>query len=522
MTSLTSQDLVDAGWPDQEDVLEPIRAEALILEAKGIEDRKYLLKLLERRFPKPDLRLRLRAEPLPFAEAIEATNPVDEKNLGAVRRFMKELMACPVIEAGAIMPDACPAGGAPANIPVGGAVAARNAILPGGHGSDICCSMYATIFREGGETEAMLDQLVASTRFGPGGRPPGERIPHPVNDEPVWNNRFLSGLQDHARAHMADQGDGNHFAFLGRMELGEEALCRLEETGHDELARAIRDHGNKGEWRVLVTHHGSRGLGAHVYKRGLQAAIKQTAKVASDIPEAACWLDVRTEEGADYWDALQYIGRWTLANHQSIHARFLERSGGVPVTAFGNQHNFVWKRGDLYLHGKGATPAWNDAAGRPLLGLIPLNMASPILLVLGRDNSEFLSFAPHGAGRNVSRRTLIRQFRRKDGSYDQQAMDQALEAAVEGIGVRWFQGRADYSEGPLGYKPAEQVRAQIDQFGLAEVIAEIQPLGSVMAGNGPGRDEEILTPKQKRQIQHRSDRRKLRQTLRPDSWDEEV
>ncbi len=518
---LTQQELVEAGWPDDSEVLEQILREATELNDKGISDPKYLVKLLERRFPKPDTRMVMREKPLPFREAIEATNPVDEKNLKLVRRYMRELMACPVVEAGAIMPDACPAGNAPAHIPVGGAIAAKNAILPGGHGSDICCSMHATFFSGGGECDAMLDALVDSTRFGPGGRVGADRVSSPVNDEPVWTNPFLSGLQDHARAHMADQGDGNHFAFLGTVAFAEECLQRLEAAGYRELVRSIRERDQEQELRVLVSHHGSRGLGAHVFKRGMQAAIKETAKIAAGVPDAAAWLSMDSEKGADYWAALQYVGRWTKANHEAIHHRFLEEANAKSITAFGNEHNFVWKRGDLFLHGKGATPAWNDAKGRPLLGLIPLNMASPILMVLGRDNPDYLSFAPHGAGRNLSRRALVRQFRRKDGSFDSDALEQELKNSTKDIEVRWYLGKADISESPIGYKPAEQVRAQIDQFGLADVVAQIEPLGSVMAGRSLGRDDEILTPKQHRQIQHRADRRKLRQQLRSNDWDVE-
>ena len=87
--------------------------------------------------------------------------------------------------------------------------------------------------------------------------------------------------------------------------------------------------------------------------------------------------------------------------------------------------------------------------------------------------------------------------------------------------MRWFCGGPDLSGTPIAYKNAEQVKAQIEQFGLAEVVAEIQPLGCIMAGDSGvswrKRKEEELTPKQKRQIQHRADRRKNRQDLR-DGW----
>lgn len=99
-------------------------------------------------------------------------------------------------------------------------------------------------------------------------------------------------------------------------------------------------------------------------------------------------------------------------------------------------------------------------------------MAETILVTLGRDNAEFLSFAPHGAGRNRSRTSTLRAFRKANG-----------EAATRGLDIRWYCCRPDLTESPLGYKPAAQVREQIERFGLAEVAAEIVPLGCVMAGD---------------------------------------
>lgn len=518
MPMFTGQDLVEAGWPEEE--VPQLLAEVEALEAKGIPNPKYILKLLERKFPKPDKRRLMRETPLAFGEAIAPVTPADENNIASVRRLMSQLMCCPVVEAGAIMPDACPAGNAPATIPVGGVIAVRNAILPGAHSSDICCSLLGTFFSAEADVSEMMDHLMDSTRFGPGGRPEEDRVDHPVIHEDVWNNKFLAGLKSHAEAHMADQGDGNHFAFLGKVSFSPEALDAMEAAGQQAFARSIREKlGAKSECYALVTHHGSRGLGAQLYKRGMAAALKQTEKLARDIPDAAAWLSLDTEQGQDYWEALQYVGRWTRANHESIHQRFLERASATALApSLSTEHNFVWRRGDLFLHGKGATPAWKDESGHPLLGLIPLNMKNPILLVLGKDNTDYLSFAPHGAGRNFSRRATLNQFKRKDGTMDLAAMNQEIDRSVAGLDVRWYLGKADFSECAPAYKPSAQVRSQIEQFGLADVVAEIEPLGSIMAGRAPSRDEEPLTPKQKRQIQHRADRRKLRQNLRHGDW----
>lgn len=526
MPIVTAQDLIEAGWPPGPQfpaLLAALRG----YEERGISDPAYLMKLLERNFERPDPKLTPREASLPFSEAIEATCDRDEKNLESVRRAMDQLLRTPVIEGGAVMPDACPAGAGEAVIPVGGAITVRNAILPAAHSADICCSMYATVFRCDQNTGEMLDSLMASTRFGFGGRKTEDRHHHPVLEESVWSNPFLKGLEEHAAMHLADQGDGNHFAYLGKLRLNRGLIDALDQAGHDDIARKLNDAagGSKSlddtdgaTFYTLVTHHGSRGLGAQVYQRGHKAALKETDRIARGIPKAAAWLDTESEIGRDYWDALQYVSRWTRANHQSIHARFLERSGARRVTEFGNEHNFVWNRGDHFLHGKGATPAWKDDAGRPLLGLIPLNMAEPILVTLGRDNAEFLSFAPHGAGRNQSRTATLREFRKANKETDDKAIARAIAKSTRGLDIRWYYGRGDLTESPIGYKSAAQVRGQIEQFELADIVAEVTPLGCIMAGDsGPApwmkKREQELTPKQKRQIVHRSDRRKLRQHL---------
>src|SRR3546814_2311088 len=88
---------------------------------------------------------------------------------------MVELMRVPTIVAGAVLPDACPAGSAPGTIPVGGVAAAKNAIHPGMHSADICCSMAFTNL---GSTDPrqVLDAAMGLTHFGGGGRSDGRQI----------------------------------------------------------------------------------------------------------------------------------------------------------------------------------------------------------------------------------------------------------------------------------------------------------------------------------------------------------
>lgn len=501
-------DLLMLGYPPGK-ILNVMLERLAEYESRGIEDAKYALKLLKRDFGPPPQRMAMREVALPHAEAMEAEGKDEHENLYAVRRHMRELLRAPVISAGAILPDACPMGGKVASIPVGGAIAVENAIIPSAHSADICCSMFATFYEARTTVSAELDALTSCTRFGTGHRHLDSLVPDPVHDEDVWCNPFLVGLRERACLHMADQGDGNHFAYLGEITVTPEMIALLRLTGYQDLATSL-DGGEGKTWRVLVTHHGSRGLGAHVYKRGQIAAMKHVARKASGIPESVAWLDARSGEGPAYWEALQYVAMWTKANHRSIHRRFLERIGARGAAEIANEHNFVWQRGDTFFHGKGATPAWKDEKGRPLLGLIPLNMAEPVLIVLGADNSEFLSFAPHGAGRNLSRTAMRRRYA------NPHAAAAAIERGTKDIDVRWYLGKPDLGETPVAYKDAAKVKEQIAKFGLAQVIGEIRPLGCIMAGDS-GRSwrdkEEELTPKQIRQIGHRSERRRVKNGL---------
>lgn len=447
-------------------------ARAQELDRAGI-DYETIFEQLTVEFPAPPPKIHLAATGSTLTEAITPITDIEITNLEKVRITMNELLRVPVVYAGALMPDTCPAGSEAATIPVGGAIKVHNAIIPGAHSADVCCSMFATFYSSNVPIQQELETLRSVTRFGPGGRHPDNRVHHPVLLEKVWDNRFLKGLEELAAKHISDQGDGNHFAYIGEVMVDSEMTSNLLDAGYDYLAKTLQI----GKlYRVLVTHHGSRGLGAAVYKRGKEVAIKMTAEIAEGIPDQGAWIPFDTDAGQEYWEALQYCSRWTVANHRSIHERFLKAGGNLEASiSLGNEHNFVWKRGEYFYHGKGATPAWNDEYDRPKLGLIPLNMSEPILLVLGSNNEKFLSFAPHGAGRNLSRTEL------KKGMTESEEV--SIDKSTDGIHVLWYSGVPDISETPIAYKNAVTVRSQIEDFGLARVVAEIMPLGCIMAGH---------------------------------------
>lgn len=385
----------------------------------------------------------MRTVAAPYAVALDAETELERENAAAVLEHMDHLMRVPTISAGAVMPDACPSGHAPGTIPVGGVVACRDAIHPGFHSADICCSVAITVLRDEIDLASLLDAVQAVTHFGPGGRANPPPLPTPVAAR-ITANAFTSDLISRAIGDFSSQGDGNHFTFVGR----------LRSTGQP----------------AIVTHHGSRGFGAALYKKGMQAAQRHTAKVAPAVPKHNAWLKANSAAGQAYWDALQIVREWTRANHIVIHDQAIARVAARIDRRFWNEHNFVFQRADgLFYHGKGATPSFKGFSADDVgLTLIPLNMAEPVLVTAHRDNPDTLGFAPHGAGRNQSRAAYLRENRPE---------------IPEGLDVRFFCGQPDLSELPGAYKNARAVREQIGRYGLAEVVDHVDPFGCIMAGD---------------------------------------
>ena len=383
---------------------------------------------------------------------IRAEDAHEAENLASVERHMAELMRVPTIVAGAVMPDACPAGTATGTIPVGGVIAAREAIHPGMHSADICCSMAVSVL---GDIDPIpvLDAGMKLSHFGGGGRPYSHemRVPEALMEE-FSANRFLAMTTDAASKHFGTQGDGNHFFYVGR----------VASTGQV----------------ALVTHHGSRKPGALLYKAGIDLAESHRRRLSPETPAHNAWIPSETDDGREYWAALQLMRTWTKKNHFAIHDAVARHLGTKVKDRFWNEHNFVFRKSDgLFYHAKGATPAWSDfAPDSSGLMLIPLNMAEPILIARGLDAENGLGFAPHGAGRNFSRSAYMRRHAGKTEA-------QMVAEQTKGIDARFFCGNPDVSELPGAYKDAAAVRRQIAEFGLAEIVDTIEPVGCIMAGD---------------------------------------
>ncbi|MEM9544711.1 MAG: RtcB family protein [Bacteroidota bacterium] len=401
---------------------------------------------------RPDPVLDLHKSPKHFSVNIKAENELEESNVDAVIQTMTEVMKTPTVIDGAIMPDACPAGPV-GTIPVGGVVVAKNAIHPGMHSADICCSVMLTDFGSV-DPKDIMDAAMASTHFGPGGRDRAEQYRFPTELLTAFQSNSMLNDKDSikiARSHLGTQGDGNHFLFVGQSA----------NTGNT----------------MVISHHGSRGIGARLYRKAMKIAERYRRKISPDTLKQNAWIPFDTAEGQEYWNALQVIRKWTKTNHVVIHNNIANRLDVQIENRFWNEHNFVFRDNDIFYHAKGATPLdKNFLPEQTNLRLIPLNMAEPVLVVEGETSSKNLGFAPHGAGRNQSRS-------KHKKSLEHRSIQEIYEEETSGLDVRFFSNEVDITELPSAYKNADAVRNQMNEFGLGSVVDEIIPYGSIMAGD---------------------------------------
>lgn len=389
--------------------------------------------------------------PLFYHKNIISDSIEESSNMESVCLTMNELMKTPTLVNGAIMPDACPTGKI-GQIPVGGIAVAKNAIHPAFHSADICCSVMMTNYGNV-EPKQILDTIHKITHFGGGGRKRGDE--YRLTDElieKINNNRLLKPLLSVAINHLGTCGDGNHFNFVGNSK-------------------------NSGD-TMMVTHFGSRGFGAALYKQGMAIAEQFRKKLSPKTLSVNAWIPYETDEGKLYWDALQIIREWTKLNHIILHDEVLKLLNIDMKLRFWNEHNFVFKDNDLFYHAKGATPLDDKFVPDSYEGLrlIPLNMSQPVLIVKGKTTDTNLGFAPHGAGRNISRT-------QHKNINSHKTVEEIFHKETQGLDVRFYSNKTDISELPSAYKNAENVKNQIIKFNLGEVIDEILPYGCIMAGH---------------------------------------
>lgn len=384
-----------------------------------------------------------RATPAPYRQWGEDLEP------GPVRQ-MENACRLPVAVRGALMPDAHLGYG----LPIGGVLATRNAVIPYAVGVDIACRVKMSVLDLPAETlerepGKLAKAIETETRFGVGASF-RRRREHDVLDEDWSISDLTRRLKDKAWAQLGTSGSGNHFVEIGVFSLD-----------RDDLGL------KRGTYLALLSHSGSRGAGATIAAHYSKLAMKQHPELPKELSHLS-WLDLDTEEGQEYWESMELMGRYASANHACIHRHVPRHLGARVLLDLENHHNFAWKeRHDgesVIVHRKGATPA-----GEGVLGIIPGSMATPTYVVRGKGNPDSMDSAAHGAGRVMSRTRAKQTFA---WSHVRKHLDER--------GVTLLSAGLD--EAPMVYKDIDRVMdAQSD---LVSAVARFSPRIVKMAPAG--------------------------------------
>ncbi len=283
---------------------------------------KLAVAIIEKANEKPEDFIQLNENPNAFS-----AYGIENIEEGA-RKQMEVAMQLPVTVAGALMPDAHQGYG----LPIGGVLATKNAVIPYGVGVDIGCRMALSVydipeFFYYENEDKFKRELIAHSKFGAGHGFHGQhKSDHAVLENKVFNeNAFVKNLKDKAWSQLGSSGGGNHFVEFGIMEFEkDDAVLNIP----------------KGKYVALLTHSGSRGMGATIAGHYTKLA-KDTCKLP-EVAKNLAYLDMNSQLGQEYWMAMNLSGDYASACHEVIHTKMEKALGATVLAKVENHHNFAW------------------------------------------------------------------------------------------------------------------------------------------------------------------------------------
>ena len=339
----------------------------------------------------------------------------------------------------AIMPDTHLGYG----MPIGGVLAAVDAIIPNAVGVDIGCGMAAVKTSHRKIDTDTVKRIMGKAR---------QAIPvgfHHHRGPQTWEGfdraPKLPIIQEElasARNQLGTLGSGNHFIELQEDEEG---------------------------FLWIMLHSGSRNFGlntANVYHR-IAKALCERQRV--ELPDRdLAYLPMDTDEGQAYFAAMSFCLDFAQASRDQMMQALIgivnDATGAKPLEQVSIHHNYAALETHygkkVCVHRKGATRA---RAGER--GIIPGSMGTRSYIVQGLGNPESFHSCSHGAGRKMGRKDATRRLSLKDEL-----------SKMTGI-VHGLRNVSDLDEAPSAYKDIDEVMA--NQHDLVEIVVRLRPLGSI-------------------------------------------
>lgn len=337
------------------------------------------------------------------------------------------------------------------SVPIGGVIAYSEQISPSAVGYDIACGNKAVKtdlkFQEINDLPALMDEIFETLSFGVGLSNSEEAYPdHVLWFHPAWQNPAVGELKDLARAQLGTIGSGNHYVDL------------------------FRDETNS-IW--IGVHFGSRGLGHKICTHFMdESGVKDGD---------ACVLDANSTIGNEYISAMHLAGRYAHYGRDWVCQKVASILGVDILDEVHNHHNFAWLEHhhgqDLWVHRKGATPAWPGQRG-----FVGGSMGNDSVILhgidLGSDATDAMYSTVHGAGRIMGRMQAKGKVA-KDGTVKREPLidryEMFAQLARRGIELRG----GDLDEAPGCYKSLPEVL--VAQGPSITVERWLRPIGVCMA-----------------------------------------
>ena len=338
-----------------------------------------------------------------------------------------------------IMPDTHQGYG----MPIGGVMATSGVIVPNAVGVDIGCGMCASKTNLTDIDTETIKKVMQRIR---------DLIPvgfshHPIAQE--WSGfdeaPYLKIIQqelESAKKQLGTLGGGNHFIEIQKGD-----------DGHI--------------W--LMLHSGSRNFGLKTATEYHKKAQHLCEKWFSVIPNKdLAFLPIESQEGNDYYKAMNYCLRFAKANRDLMMNRVIEslfqETGASILYDLDIHHNYAAFEHhfgkDVLVHRKGAVRA---RAGEP--GIIPGSMGTNSYITEGLGNEDSFMSSSHGAGRRMGRNEAVKTLNLAD--------EQNKMAGI----VHGLRTAKDLDESPGAYKDIDEVME--NQADLVKIMVTLKPLASI-------------------------------------------
>ncbi|WP_231637531.1 RtcB family protein [Paenibacillus sp. FJAT-27812] len=435
------------------------------------------------------------------------------------------------VEEVAITPDFHKGSG----IPIGTTIFTKGFVIPQAVGNDINCGMrlYTTSLKED-DIRSNSKKIEADIRhiFFEGGRSiPMTKVQREailkeglmgiLESQKTMNRSGLWAFYD-ARQQEEDLSKVNRLgsfitdkvdgldSFLGSSEVSYDSQIGSIGGGNHfvEIQKVvhIRNHAIAKEWNikkgqvVVMIHTGSVSIGHHA-GFNIKEMLKEIYPASLKHPKNGIYVLPHSEQHASqwnrYWNLLHNAANFAFANRLFL-GLMLQKSLALSIKDFEYKllydapHNFVWEEnvdGSAgFIHRKGSCTARSaeqmmntpfQFTGEPVF--IPGSMGAKSYILAGLGNRDSLYSASHGAGRNLSRGesvkvddALFRDFIARFNIVTPIDPNRNDIKARQDILKKWEEELK--KEAPYAYKNINDIIESHEQFGMAQVVAEVEPI----------------------------------------------